>query len=71
MRSTVAGCYPRGLMQFPNDTVSLAFAIAAGCVAAGAVLVLPLSGASQVAIVASVSVVVSAWAMFGPAAPKE
>ncbi len=33
-------------MHFPNDIVALAFAIAAGCVAAGVVLVLPLGGAS-------------------------
>ncbi len=55
-------------MHFPSITTAWAFATAAGLVAAGVVLLLPLSGMAQGVIVASVSVVVSSWAFFGPAA---
>ncbi len=40
-------------------------------VAAGVVLLLPLSGAAQALIVAAVSTVVGTWAFFGPAAAGE
>ncbi len=52
-------------------TLPTAWAFATGLVPAGVVLVLPLSGAAQGVIVASVSGVVSVWAFFGPAAHED